>query len=121
MTTPKDYTERHDELKEGFRRLHEELPGVTNGFFASHRSAQAQGALDSATKELIALAIGIAVHCDGCIAFHVHDALKAGATHDQVVETIGVAVVMGGGPSMVYGSDALTALAQFEEQMASAG
>ena len=121
MSTNQDYTARHNELRKGFRRLNEELPGVTNGFFASHRAAQSAGALESSMKELIALAIGIAAHCDGCIAFHVHDALEAGATHDQIVETIGVAVMMGGGPSMVYGSDALTALEQFEEQRSSAG
>ena len=120
MTTSQDYTARHNELRKGFRRLADEIPGVANGFFASHRAAQTAGALDSSMKELIALAVGIAVHCDGCIAFHVHDALDAGATHEQIVETIGVAVMMGGGPSMVYGSDALTALEQFEEQGAAA-
>lgn len=116
-----DYTARHAELLQGFRRLNEELPGVTNSFFAGHRAAVSPGALDSGMKELIALAIGIAVHCDGCIAFHVHDALDAGATHEQIVETIGVAVMMGGGPSMVYGSDALRALTQFEDGLDSPG
>ena len=47
----------------------------------------------------MALAIAICTHCEGCIAYHVHDALDAGATHDQVTETIGVAVMMGGGPA----------------------
>jgi AhpD family alkylhydroperoxidase len=65
-------------------------------------------------KELIALGIGIAVRCDGCIAYHVHDALRAGATHQEIVETIGVAVLMGGGPAAMYGSEALEALEQFE-------
>ena len=65
-------------------------------------------------KELIALAIGITVRCDGCIAFHVHDVVKAGATHDEIVEAIGVAIMMGDGPAVVYGSQALEALEQFE-------
>ena len=60
------------------------------------------------------MAIGISVHCDGCIAYHVHDALNAGATREEVVETIGVALMMGGGPSVVYGCEALEALEQFE-------
>lgn len=63
---------------------------------------------------LIALAIGISVHCDGCIAYHVHDALAAGATRAEVMETIGVAVMMGGGPSVVYGCEAMEAVEQFD-------
>ena len=67
------------------------------GFAALHSASTADGALPTKTKELIALAIGISVHCDGCIAYHVHDALHAGATRAEVIETIGVAVMMGGG------------------------
>lgn len=59
------------------------------------------------------MAIAIAMRCDGCIAFHVRDAIKAGATRDEVLETIGVAIVMGGGPSVVYGVEAQEALEQF--------
>ena len=62
----------------------------------------------------MAPAIGIAVHCEGCITYHVHDALRAGASSQEVAETVGVAVMMGGGPSVVYGAEALEALAQFQ-------
>ena len=65
-------------------------------------------------KELIALAISIAIRCEDCIAYHVHDALHAGATHQEVLETIGVAVMMGGGPASMYGCRAYEALQQFE-------
>ena len=60
------------------------------------------------------MSIGIALRCNGCIAFHVHDALDAGANRQEVLETIGVAILMGGSPSMVYGCEALEALDQFE-------
>lgn len=73
----------------------------------------AHGVLDSKTKELIALGIAITVRCDGCIAFHVNEALKSGATSNEILETIGVAVLMGGGPSVVYGCEAMEALNQF--------
>jgi len=73
-----------------------------------------EGALSARTKELIALAIAITVRCDGCIAYHVHDAVHAGATRGEIVEAIGVAVLMGGGPSAIYGAEALEALEQFE-------
>ncbi len=71
------------------------------------------GVLERKTKELIALAISIAVRCDGCIAYHSKGALSAGASREEVAETIGVAVQMGGGPSMIYGSQALRAYDEF--------
>ena len=51
-----------------------------------------------------------------CIAFHVHDALAAGASRAEVLDTLGVAVMMGGGPAAMYACDALTALEQFESE-----
>ncbi|NBD94914.1 MAG: carboxymuconolactone decarboxylase family protein [Gammaproteobacteria bacterium] len=79
-----------------------------------HKTNASDGALSAKTKELIALGIAITVRCDGCIAFHVHDAIQAGASRAEIVEAIGVAILMGGGPSMVYGTEALSALEQFE-------
>lgn len=74
----------------------------------------ADGALSAKFKEIIALAIAITVRCDGSIACHVHDALASGATRPEIAEAIGVAVLMGGGPSTIHGSEALVALEQFE-------
>ena len=114
----KDYAEIYDHLNEMIGRLGEAAPETMAGFGKLHEAGAESGALDTKTKELIALAIGIAVHCDGCISFHVHDALEAGASREEIVETIGVAVMMGGGPSVVYGCQALEATDQFEHRMA---
>ncbi len=84
------------------------------GFSAMHVAAVGDGALSTAIKELMALAISVATHCEGCIAFHTHDALRAGATRPQVEEAIGLAVMMGGGPAAVYAASAIEALNQFE-------
>jgi AhpD family alkylhydroperoxidase len=110
----KDYANIYAHLQELMGRLASETPGVMDGFGALHRASTAAGALEAKTKELIALAIGITVRCDGCIAYHVHDALGAGASRQELVETIGVAVMMGGGPSVVYGCEALEAVDQLE-------
>ena len=92
-----------------------ESPDVMKGFMELHSESMADGALPKKVKELIALGIAICIRCDGCIAFHIHDALKAGASHDEIACTIGVAILMGGGPSVVYGSQALDALKEFEK------
>lgn len=70
------------------------------------------GALDHKTKELIALGIAIAVRCEGCISFHTRAVIKYGASREEVVETIGVAIEMGGGPSSVFGAEVLEAFDQ---------
>ena len=109
----KNFVAVEAEVIAGMQALATEIPGTVNAFAGLHKKALEAGALDSATKELMALAIAIAIRCEGCIACHVKDALKAGATAAQVNETIGVAILMGGGPSIVYGGEAQTALAQF--------
>ncbi|MGD8780483.1 MAG: carboxymuconolactone decarboxylase family protein [Ignavibacteria bacterium] len=90
--------------------LSKEYPGIAQGFATMHKATGDDGALTVKQKELIALGIGIAVRCEGCIACHVQDSLKAGATHEEIVETIGVAVLMGGGPSVAYGDIAYKAM-----------
>ena len=84
-----------------------------SGFSRLHNKAVENGALDKKSKELMALAIGIAVRCEGCIAYHTHDAVEAGATREELIETIGVAVMMGGGPASVYAAYAMDAIDQF--------
>ena len=84
------------------------------GFSALAHAATQNGALDKKTKELIALAIGVAVRCDGCIGFHMQALLKLGASKAEIEETLGMAVYMGGGPSLMYAADAMLAYEQFK-------
>lgn len=112
MTT--NFPARRSELQGLMVRLGRELPGPMSGFANLHKAATTKGTLDTKTKELIALGIAVAIRCESCIAFHVHDALAAGATRAEVLETLGVAVMMGGGPAAMYACDAFAALEQFE-------
>jgi AhpD family alkylhydroperoxidase len=99
-------------LQEPLKALRTGQPDVMKGFSTMAQSALKTGALDTKTKELIALAIGVAVRCDDCIAFHVKAALQNGATRDEVLETLGLAVYMGAGPSVMYASHAMEAFEQ---------
>lgn len=112
-----DAPARRQQLRAGYRGLNQAIPDQMQGFSDLHRSAVADGALSSAHKELIALAIGIVQRCDDCITLHTHDALRAGATRDEVCEAIGVAVMMGGGPASTAATSALSALEQFESAL----
>jgi AhpD family alkylhydroperoxidase len=111
-----DYPDMHRHLVSTIGELRNELPGPLRGYLQLHTEATTEGALSTKLKELIALSISICVHCDGCIAYHTHDALRAGATHAEVLDAIGVAIMMGGGPAVVYGAQAYEALGQFEHR-----
>ncbi|HQR04031.1 MAG: carboxymuconolactone decarboxylase family protein [Proteobacteria bacterium] len=105
------------ELTQGISRnlatLRKDIPGVMKGFSEMSRAATADGVLDKKTKELIALALGVAAHCDGCIGFHTQALVKLGATKAEVEETLGMAVYMGGGPSLMYAANAIAAFEEF--------
>lgn len=111
----KNHVEIYENLGKQMQKLGLMKPATMEGFGLLHKNALQSSALDQKTKELVALAIAIAVRCDGCIAFHTHDALKAGALPTEIADVIGVAILMGGGPSVVYGAEALNALEQFQE------
>ena len=109
----KEWTSQTTELSALLREMRVGAPDVMKGFSALAQAALAAKALDTKTKELIALAIGISTRCDGCIAFHAEAALKQGATREEVMETIGMAIYMGAGPSVMYAAQAMEAYDQF--------
>ena len=66
------------------------------GFLDMEAAAYGEGSLDRRTKELIALGISIVGNCESCMEWHLHQARKAGATREQVLEAVDVALEMGG-------------------------
>jgi len=108
-----DYVELHQYLEERLARLGNVIPGPMTGLARLHKKAMEDGALSFKVKEMMALAISIVVGCEGCIAYHVHNAVNAGATRQELLETIGVALLMGGGPGLIYAAHALDAIEQF--------
>ena len=101
------------ELNPISKELRSAIPDVYKGFGAMHAAAFKAGALDAKTKELIALAIAITTHCDGCIAAHARGAARNGASEAEVAEMIGVAIAMNGGPGTVFGPRAFAAFREF--------
>ena len=95
------------------RKLRQDIPDTMKAFSALAQAAGRDGAIDKKTKELIALAIGISGHCDACIGFHVQTLVKLGVTRAELEEALGVCVYMGGGPSLMYAADALSAFEQY--------
>jgi AhpD family alkylhydroperoxidase len=109
----KSYTDITADINRGIIKLRQAAPDAMNGFSAMAKGALKEGALSAVEKELIALAIGVAGHCEGCIGFHAKSLVRAGATREQVMEALAVAVYMGGGPSLMYAADAVHAFEEF--------
>ena len=109
---PKDYKQITKDISGSLVKLRAEAPEMMKGFSDLAAAATKDGVLDKKTKELIALALGVAARCDGCLGFHTQALVKLGATKQEVVETLGMATYMGGGPSLMYAADALSAFEQ---------
>ena len=104
-----------EDLSPLHRELRRAIPDVYKGFGALSQAAFSDGAMDRKTKELIAMAIGVAEGCDGCIASHAQSAARAGATRQEAAEAIGVTFLMHGGPATIYGARAYSAFCEFAD------
>jgi AhpD family alkylhydroperoxidase len=115
LSMPKDFEAITKRLSSNLRTLRDDIPDTFKAFSALSQAAGRAGALDKKTKELIALALGVAAHCDGCIGYHAETLVKLGASRKEIEEALGMAVYMGGGPSLMYAADAIAAYEQFQE------
>ena len=114
----KSYVEITDSINRGIAELRKAAPDALSGFTAMARGAMKAGALSERHKELIALAIGVAGRCDGCIGFHAKALVRLGATREEVMETLAVAVYKGGGPSLMHAAEAVQAFDEFAARAA---
>ena len=112
-------SQKFNELTSGISKqlatLRKEMPEVMAGFSALSSAATKDGVLDKKTKELIAMALAVANHCPGCIGFHSQTLVKLRASREELIETLGMAVYMGGGPSLMYAAEALEAFEEFSQ------
>lgn len=116
----KNWPEHAKSLSQPLKELRGGAPDVMKGFSAIAQAALKANALDTKTKELIALAIGVATRCDDCIAFHAKAAAQQGASREEIMETLGMAIYMGAGPSVMYAAHAVDAFDQFAQEKAPA-
>lgn len=109
------YVELTQTISSNLKDLRVGEPDVMKGFGLLSSSAMKDGAIDAKTKEYMALAIGVANRCDGCIGFHVKALVNMGMTAAELHELLSVAVYMGGGPSLMYAANAIAAYKEFTQ------
>ena len=105
-----DMNETLREVKRSLAHLGKDYPDLMKAFSGFMGAVEKDGALSHKMKELISIALSVACKCKWCIAFHVKNALDAGATKDEIMETCFVAALMGGGPALMYTQLAVKAL-----------
>ncbi|HEB59252.1 MAG TPA: carboxymuconolactone decarboxylase family protein [Gammaproteobacteria bacterium] len=96
--------------------LRDNYPTETNAFLGFLKEAESGKALDIRDKELINVALAVAAQCEWCIAFHVQQAARHGASRDELVEAGFMAVIMHGGPAYMYMTPLMQAIDEFLEQ-----
>ena len=109
----KDYPAIIGDISAYSAELRKLIPDTMSGFGAMAKAATQAGTLEEKTKEMIALALGVASHCDGCLGFHTKALARLNATREEVAEVLGMAIYMGGGPSLMYAADAMRSFDQF--------
>ncbi|TNF65939.1 MAG: carboxymuconolactone decarboxylase family protein [Gammaproteobacteria bacterium] len=104
-------------MSEAYQAVLEELNEYLATTYGSHTHTKGDKTfkqiehikLDPKLKEMIALSLGIAVHCDGCIGSHTENLKRLGLSRDELLAVLGMAVYIGGGASLMYAADALIA------------
>ena len=115
-TQHKDWPNMAATLNPAVAELRRSTPDTMAAFSSMAKAALAPQALDTKTKELMALAIGIATRCDACVTYHAEAARKQGASREEIAETMALAIYMGAGPSVMYAAQALEAFDQWTEK-----
>lgn len=105
-----DWNQYHAQLMSRIGELSKLSPGTVQGFSTLSAAGEQTGKLDARTRELISLAVAVTTRCDGCITVHAKEAVKAGATREEIAEALGVAVAMNAGAALVYSARALDAV-----------
>lgn len=96
-------------------KFQKEMPEFMAGFSTMSQAATKDGALNKKTKELIAMTLAVANHCPGCIGFHSQTLVKLQTSREELLETLAMAIYMGGGPSMMYAAETLEAFEEFNK------
>lgn len=108
-----DMNKYYDQFMDVMKTLGENSPEYIKGFVEFVKAGEKNGALSSKFKELISVALSVVTQCPYCIAYHVKNAIKEGATKQEIIESAMVAGVMGGGPAVAHIKLVIDACDQF--------
>jgi AhpD family alkylhydroperoxidase len=104
-----DWNRYRTQIAEIVSAIGKTSPDIVRGYVQLSHAAEKSARLDGKTRELIALAVAVTRQCDGCIAVHTDAAVKHGATREEIIEALGVAIAVNAGAALVYSTRVLDA------------
>jgi len=104
-----NWSTKNADMRSQLRAFNKAAPEVAGGFATLSKAAKEAKVLDVRTLEFVALGIAVADRCEACIGFHIEALGRAGGTRAELSDVLGMAVQMGGGPSLMYAAKALAA------------
>ncbi|WP_386692365.1 MULTISPECIES: carboxymuconolactone decarboxylase family protein [unclassified Lonepinella] len=108
-----NWKEQTSHVKQSFGALGQKYPKMLQAYGALSAAATEGNVLDLKTRELIALAVAVTTRCESCISVHAAEAVKAGATEEEVSAALAMAISLNAGAAYTY---SLRALEAFNEQ-----
>jgi AhpD family alkylhydroperoxidase len=106
-----DWNEYQKQLTTTVGDIARTSPDIVRGYRTLSEAGSKTTKLDAKTRELIALAVAVTLRCDGCITIHTDAAAKHGATKEELVEALGVAISVNAGAALVYSARTIDAFA----------
>src|SRR5580698_9725804 len=106
-----DWNEYQKQLSTTIGEIARTSPDIARGYRTLSDAASKTGKIDAKTRELIALAVAVTLRCDGCITVHTDAAAKQGATKEELIEALGIAISVNAGAALVYSARTLDAFA----------
>lgn len=105
-----DWNEYHAQIQKRTAEIGRTSPDIVRGYRMISDAGKNANLLGPKIRELISLAVAVTVECDGCIVVHTDAALKAGATEQEIVEALGVAVAVKAGSALIFSTRVLDAV-----------
>ncbi|MGH8042383.1 MAG: carboxymuconolactone decarboxylase family protein [Rudaea sp.] len=106
-----DWNEYRQQIAAAVGDIGKLSPDTVRGYAQLGNAGSKTNKLDAKTRELIALGVAVTRQCDGCITVHIDAAVRHGATREEVMEALGVAIAVNAGAALVYSARTLDAYA----------
>lgn len=91
-------------MEPSFNKVQEQLPDIMKAFHQLRETAAREGVLSARVKQIMFLATAVALRCEPCIRTHAKKAVEMGISRKEILEAVGIAIVMAGGPAVAYSS-----------------
>jgi len=105
-----DWNEYQKQIGAQLSQFMKLTPDSVRGYQTLSAANAKDSKLGPKVRELISLAVAVTTHCDGCITIHTDNALKAGASREEIAEALGVAMAMNTGAALIYSLRTLDAV-----------